>query len=98
MRIRPIVAIPNVERGLVRSGRLTCGGSIQLRTLSKTRLAPTIENSIYQVVRHCVVLGDTLMALFALPSALKNPCYLFEYSGHLCLSVTTLPAPFDQSD
>jgi len=31
-----------------------------------------------------VVFGDVLVALFAFPRALKNPCYLFEYSGHLC--------------
>ena len=34
------------------------------------------------MVRDGVVLGDVLMALFAFPRALKNPCYLFEYSGH----------------
>jgi len=45
------------------------------------------------VIRDGVVLGDTLMALFAFPPALKNPCYLFEYSGHLCFTVTSLPLP-----
>lgn len=34
------------------------------------------------MVCDAVVLGDILMALFAFPGALKNPCYLFEYSGH----------------
>ena len=34
------------------------------------------------MVRDGVVLGNVLMALFAFPRALKNPCYLFEYSGH----------------
>lgn len=57
--------------------------SIQRGTPAKTGLTPTVEDSVDQVVRHGVVLGDMLMALFAFPRALKNPCYLFEYSGHL---------------
>jgi hypothetical protein len=77
---------------------LGCGGSIQLRTLSKTGLTPAVQDSVDQVIRHCVLLGDTLMALLAFPRALKDPCYLFEYSGHYLLTVTTLPAPFGQSD
>ena len=62
--------------------------------MAKTGLTPAVENSVDQVVRDGVVLGNVLMALFAFPRALKNPCYLFEYSGHLCLMVTSLPTPF----
>jgi len=57
--------------------------SIQLGTMAKTGLTPAVENSVDQVVRDGVVLGDILMALFAFPRALKNLSYLFEYSGHL---------------
>ena len=64
--------------------------------MAKTGLTPPVENSVDQVVRDGVVFGDVLMALFAFPRALKNPCYLFEYSGHLCLTVTSLPTPFDR--
>jgi len=62
--------------------------SIRLSTMAKTGLTPPVENSVDQVVRDGVVFGDVLMALFAFPRALKNPCHLFEYSGHLCLMVT----------
>jgi len=62
--------------------------------MAKTGLTPAVENSVDQVVRDGVVFADVLMALLAFPRALKNPCYLFEYSGHLCLMVTSLPTPF----
>ena len=65
------------------SRRLAGDRFIQRGTLAKTGLTPTVEDSVDQVVRHGVVLGDMLMALFAFPRALKNPCYLFEHSGHL---------------
>lgn len=49
------------------------------------------------MVRDGVILGDMLMALFAFPCTLKNPCRLFEYSGHFSLTVTSLPTPFNKS-
>jgi hypothetical protein len=72
-----------LDWGYVCLRRLACACSIQLRTLSKTGLTPAVQDTVDQVVRDCVLLGDTLMALLAFPRALKNPCYLFEYSGHL---------------
>lgn len=75
------------------SRRLAGDRSIQHGALAKAGLTPTVQDSVDQVVRHGVVLGDTLMALLAFPRA-KNPCYLFEYSSHLCLTVTSLPTPF----
>jgi hypothetical protein len=56
--------------------------SIRLGAMVKTGLTPAVENSVDQVVRDGMVLGDTLVALFAFPRVLKNPCYLFKYSGH----------------
>ena len=46
------------------------------------------------MVRDGVVFADVLMALLAFPRAFKNPCYLFEYSGHFMFDGNLLPAPF----
>ena len=93
-----------IEEGCARSpGEGSRGGSVgdhlvQARTLAKTGLAPAVEDSVNQVIRDGMVLGDMLVALFALPRAFKNACYLFEYSGHyVCFAVTSLPAPFNKS-
>ena len=79
-----VVAIPGTGKKIELYSRRVAGvRSIQRGTLAKTGLTPAVKDSVDQVVRHGVVLGDMLMALFAFPRALKNPCYLFEYSGHL---------------
>jgi len=87
---KPLAARPTSLRFLeleewfkLYSRRLAGDRSVQRGTLAKAGLTPTVQDSVDQMVRHCVVLGDTSMALLAFPRALKNPCYLFEYSGHL---------------
>jgi hypothetical protein len=69
--------------------------SIRLGTMAKTGLTPPVENSVDQVVRDGMVLGDVLMTLFAFPRALKNPCYLFKYSGHFMFDGNLVPTPFN---
>ena len=44
--------------------------SIRLGTLAKTGLTPAVENSVDQVIRDGVLLGDVLVALFAFPRVL----------------------------
>jgi hypothetical protein len=61
--------------------------------MAETGLTPAIEDSVDQVVRDCMVLGNMLMALFAFPRAFQDICYLFEYSGHYLLG-NVITAPF----
>lgn len=75
---------------------VTGGRSFQLAALAETGLTPAVQESVDQVVCDGVILGDMLMALFAFPRAFENPCYLFEYSGHILLTVTSLPTPFNE--
>ena len=66
----------------------------QLSAMAEAGLTPAVQNSVDQVICDGVILGDMLMALFAFPCVLKNPCCFLEYSGHFIFDGNFVTTPF----
>jgi len=50
--------------------------------LAEACLAPAIKDSVNQVIRHRLALGNRLMALLTFPLAARAAFRLFEYYSH----------------
>jgi hypothetical protein len=72
------------EKGL--SGQL----HDRLAALAEARLAPAVKDSVNQVIRHRLALGNQLMALLTFPLAARAAFRLFEYHCHVLLMDVTV--------
>ena len=68
------------------------GGLVGVVTMAEARLAPAIQVTIHEMVRHYIVLSYKLMAFLAFPQAIAAVFHLFDYYTHLLVTMAR-PSP-----